>query len=123
MNENTDEVLALEKRFWTEADNPDLFRETFAEEGIFAGEPMGFIGKQQAMAMTAEEPWTEVEMSDVHVVQLTPDVVILAYHGQGRHEGNEEPYRGNIASTYVRRDGRWLLALTAHQPQKTEAGG
>jgi len=25
---------------------------------------------------------------------------------------------GSIASTYVRRDGRWQLALSAHQPWK-----
>lgn len=44
--------------------------------------------------------------------------IVLAYHGQGRHEGDNEPYRASIASTYVRRDGAWQLALTAHQPWK-----
>jgi hypothetical protein len=44
--------------------------------------------------------------------------VILAYHGQGQREGQEKPFQGSIASTYVLCDGRWQLALTAHQPWK-----
>ncbi|MBA2253836.1 MAG: nuclear transport factor 2 family protein [Chloroflexi bacterium] len=120
MSKVTDEILALEKGFWTEADDPGFFEEHLADDAITVIEPMGFIQKHQAMAMPAEKPWQDVEMTDVTVRQLTPDCVIVAYHGQGRHEGDEAPYRGSIASTYVRRDGRWQLVLTAHQPWKPD---
>ena len=118
MSKNTDEVIALEKRFWTEAHDPGFFDKHLADEAISVIEPMGFIDKQQAVAMPADKPWQEVEMTDVHVHELTTDCIVLAYHGQGRHEGDNEPYRASIASTYVRRDGAWQLALTAHQPWK-----
>jgi hypothetical protein len=71
--------------------------------------------------MTADKPYTDVEMLDVVLRQLTPDCVILAYHGQGSRDGDEAPYHGSIASTYVKQDGRWRLALTAHQPWKPAA--
>jgi hypothetical protein len=86
--------------------------------GISVIEPMGFIEKQQAVKMAADKPWKDVQMQDVVLHQVTPDCVIVAYHGQGRRDGDEAPHRSSIASTYVKRDGRWQLALTAHQPWK-----
>jgi hypothetical protein len=114
----TDEILALEKRFWTEADDPRFFEENTADDLITVLEPMGFIDKQQGLKMMADKPWTKVEMTDVQIRQPIPDCVLLAYHGQGSHDGDDEPYRGSIASTYIRRNGRWQLTLTAHQPWK-----
>lgn len=118
MTTATDEVIALERRLWTEANNPAAMGEIALDEAISVIEPMGFITKQQAMGMPAENPWTDVQMSDIVVHQVTDDCVTLAYHGQGNQAGREEPYRGSIASVYVKRDGRWQLALTAHQPWK-----
>jgi hypothetical protein len=74
--------------------------------------------KQQGLQMIADKPWKNVEMTDVQMREPIPDCVILAYHGQGSHEGDDERYRGSIASTYIKRDGRWQLTLTAHQPWK-----
>ena len=118
MSATTDEILALEKRFWTEADNPRSFDENAANELITVLEPMGFIDKQQGLKMMADKPWNEVEMTEVQVHQPTPDCVVLAYHGQGSREGDDHLQRSSIASTYIRRDGRWQLVLTAHQPWK-----
>jgi hypothetical protein len=59
-------------------------------------------------------------MKDVVLHQITPDCVILAYHGQGTPDAEGAPHRSSIASTYVKRNGRWQLALTAHQPWKPE---
>lgn len=125
MSQVTDEILAIEKGFWTQADNPRYFEENVADDGISVIEPMGFIEKRQAVQMAADKPWKDVKMRDVHVQQVTPDCVILAYHGQGRHDGDEKPFQGSVASTYVKRDGRWQLALTAHQPwtPKERVGG
>lgn len=118
MTNITDEIIALERRLWTESDNPATLREIVLDEAISVIEPMGFITKQQAMGMPAEHPWTDVRMTDVVVHQVTDDCITLAYHGQGTQEGRDEPYRGSIASVYVKREGRWQLALTAHQPWK-----
>jgi len=116
LSQIADEILAIEKSFWTQADNPRFFEENLADEGISAIEPMGFIAKQQAVKMAADKPWKDVEMKDVVLQQVTPDCVIVAYHGQGTRDGDEAPHRSSIASTYVKRNGRWQLALTAHQP-------
>ncbi|HET8586397.1 MAG TPA: nuclear transport factor 2 family protein [Candidatus Limnocylindria bacterium] len=118
MSKSTDEIIALERRLWTESDDPATLGEIVLDEAITVIEPMGFITKQQAMGMPAEHPWRDVQMTDIVAHQVTDDCVTLAYHGQGRQEGRDEPYRGSIASVYVRRDGRWQLALTAHQPWK-----
>jgi len=116
MSDATDEVLALEQGFWTRADDPQYFRDHIADGGLTVLEPLGFVEKPQAVEMTADRPWADVEMLDVHVRQVTPDCIIVAYHGRGDRGGDEAPYTGSIASAYVRQDGRWRLALSAHQP-------
>ena len=121
MTTTAHEILALETGFWTHANDPRYFEENLAEEAITVIEPMGFIDKDHAVHATAKKPWTHVQMADVELRELTADCVILAYHGKGSMEGVTDPYRGSIASTYVRRDGRWQLALTAHQPWVPDA--
>jgi len=116
MTETTDEIIGLERRLWTESNDSRTLEQVAIDEAITVIEPMGFITKQQAVSMPAEHPWTDVRMTDIVAHQVTDDCVTLAYHGEGRQEGREKPYRGSIASVYVRRDGRWQLALTAHQP-------
>lgn len=124
MSELTDEVLALERGFWEASDDPRYFEETIADDGLTVIEPMGFIDKAQAVVAAGKgERWTDVEMEDVQVRQLTPDCVIVAYHGRGRRPSGQEAYTGTIASTYVMRDGRWRLGLTCHQPWDPGAAG
>lgn len=116
MTDDTGEVLAIEKGFWTEADDPAYFAEHIADGGLSVIEPMGFVEKQQVVAMPADQPWVDVEMRDVEVRHVTSDCIVLAYHGLGRRSGDGKPYAGSIASAYVRQDGRWRLAISAHQP-------
>lgn len=117
----TDEIVAIERRFWAEADDPATFRDLVADGGLSVIEPMGAIEKQQAIEMTAPAPWRDVEMTDVVVRRITPDLAILAYHGRARGEADGKPYQGSIASAYARIDGRWQLALTVHQPWEPKA--
>jgi Domain of unknown function (DUF4440) len=119
--DGSDEIIALERRLWTGADDPATFREILADGAITMIEPMGAVEKQQAIDMTADEPWTDVEMRDVIVRSITPDLVILAYHGSATQAKDGTPYRGSIASTYARIDGQWQLAMSAHQPWEPKA--
>ena len=116
MSATTDEVLAIERGFWTQATDPGYYQTNIADRALSVIEPLGFIEKEQAVSWPAEEPWTDIEMLDVQAREMTPDCVIVAYHGRGRRAGADKPYEGSIASTYVRLDGRWQLVLTAHQP-------
>jgi len=114
---NKEELMTLERRFWEEANDPKLFEENFADDGLTIMEPAGYIDKHQAMEMSAKgKPFKDVRMEDVHVRELTPDCVALAYRGEGIREGDGEPYRGNICSIYVKRGDRWKLAIADHQP-------
>jgi hypothetical protein len=56
MSQIADEILAIEKSFWTQADNPRFFEENLADEGISVIEPMGFIEKRQAVKMAPTSP-------------------------------------------------------------------
>ena len=122
MSTVTDQVIAIEKGFWTNADKPDYFKEHMADKAISVIEPMGFIDKGQVIKMPAEKPWKEVQMLDVQAREVTPDCVIVAYHGKGRRDGDKQPYQGSIASTYIRDGDRWLLAISSHQPWTPKNG-
>ena len=116
MSKDTEAVLAIEKGFWTQASNRQFFEENLADNGLSVMEPMGAIEKKDALQKTAPTPWAQPEMSDVVVKQLTPDLIVLAYHAASRRPSDGQPYQGSIASAYAKIDGRWQLALTAHQP-------
>jgi len=116
MSKDTEDVLAIEKGFWTQASNRQFFEQHLADDGLSVMEPMGAIEKKQALQKTAPAAWGQPEMSDVVVKQLTPDLIVLAYHATSRRPSDGQPYQGSIASAYARINGRWQLALTAHQP-------
>jgi Domain of unknown function (DUF4440) len=119
MSSTTDEVLALERRFWDEANSPAFFERTIADGGLTVIEPMGVIPKGMAVQAAGQgDRWVDVEFSDVAASEVMPGCVVLAYHARAKRESDGTPYQGSIASTWVRGDGGWQLALTCHQPWK-----
>ena len=122
MSNVTEEVIALEREFWTRGGDNAFMDRAMADGAIAVVEPIGIIPKEQSMEMNSQaKPFKQVEMLDISVREMSPEVVILAYHGRGVNGANNEPYQGSICSTYVKKDGKWQLALTAHQPWKPEA--
>jgi hypothetical protein len=116
------QVLALEEKFWSNANDAAFFKESFAEDGLTILEPMGFIEKAQAVAMASQgKAFEDLQMSDVHIRQLTADCVMVAYHGQANPKGSATPYLGTICSIYVKKAGHWQLAVGVHQPWKPQA--
>jgi hypothetical protein len=115
------DVLAIERSFW-EAGDAKLFEARLAANGFTLVEPVGVIDKPQAVEMAQKSPpWRDVSFQDVTVRTLAPDTIALAYHGSGTQEGRPEPYQGSILSVYVRTDGTWQLAASAHQPWNPDA--
>ena len=55
-------------------------------------------------------------MSDVRVLQPTPDVGIVMYRCASRR-GEAPEYRALITSVYVRRPAGWRLAFHQHTPE------
>ncbi len=117
MSATTDEVLAIERGFWDNANGPAFFEKTIADGGITVIEPMGAIAKQMAVQAAGQgEKWVDLEMTDVVVNEVTTDCVALAYHARAKRASDGTPYNGSIASAYVRNGDGWQLALTCHQP-------
>lgn len=118
MSKATEEVIAIEKGFWIHSNDPQYFAEHLGDDGVTVIEPMGFIAKPMAVESAKQgEPFTDVELTDVIVREIAPDVVMLVYHGHGERDGGK-PYQGSICSVYVKRAGRWQAVLSAHQPWK-----
>ncbi|HJP84302.1 MAG TPA: nuclear transport factor 2 family protein [Fimbriimonadaceae bacterium] len=114
METTKDEILDLERRFWSA--DPKFYQERMEDDVIVVMEPMGFIPKDKAVAIADQtEGWTNVMFSDVHVLELSPDCTAVAYHGEAKG-ADGKPQRSSVSSTYVRRNGKWRLAMTSHQP-------
>jgi hypothetical protein len=123
MTQAEQEVINLEKQFWSESNNPDFFERAFADDGLSAIEPMGFIDKNAAMEMSKDASgWEGLEMSDIRTIQITPDCVGVLYHGMAKRRDSGEPYRASLVSVYAKRDGNWQLVITAHQPWQPKGG-
>ncbi len=117
MSATTDEVLAIERGFWDNANSPEFFEKTIADGGITVIEPMGAIPKQMAVQAAGQgEKWVDLEMTDVVVNEVTNDCIALAYHARAKRASDGTPYSGSIASAYVRNGDGWQMALTSHQP-------
>jgi uncharacterized protein YchJ len=60
-------------------------------------------------------PWDWHELDDEVVLPLGDDAAAVTYRARARR-GDREVYTALIASTFVRVDGRWRLALHQQTP-------
>ncbi len=113
------ELLALEKRYWQAIKDRDVdaaLRLTddpclvAGAQGVARIEGRAFADMMKASRYTLED--FEVD-DDAQVRLLSDDVAILAYkvHERLTVEGMPVTLDASDASTWVRRDGRWLCAL------------
>ena len=117
MSQAEHEVIELEKQFWSESNNRSFFERVFADDGLTAIEPMGFVDKSTAVEMSEQSPgWDDLQISDLHTVQITPDCIGVLYHGMAKRRNSGESYKASLVSVYARRNGEWQLVITAHQP-------
>jgi hypothetical protein len=81
--------------------------------------PYGIMNGQRLMdAVAQSSPWTELELSDVEVVDHR-DVAVIAYQARAVR-GSGDAYSTYASSVYVRSGGAWKLAL--HQQTPISAG-
>jgi hypothetical protein len=117
-----DEILEIEKRFWDVGPDPGFYQKVLDDKALMVMEPMGVIKKSDVVGMADKaDAWDDVKLQDVNVVELTPDCVGIAYHGEGKNRSTGKPYRASISSVYTRRNGDWKLAMSTHQPWEPEA--
>lgn len=112
------ELLDLEKQFWQAIKEKDADRamQLTDEECLVTGaQGVGRINRKAMSDMMQNAPYTlhDFELKDAEVRQLRDDVAILAYkvHEELTIDGKPLTLDAADASTWVRRDGRWLCAL------------
>jgi uncharacterized protein (TIGR02246 family) len=112
------EITALERQYW------DAMRDRDTETALkLTDDPAIVTGAQghmkidptQFSRMLESETWTllDYELDDVQVLAPTDDVAVIAYKvtEQMTVEGKPLTLKAADASTWVRRDGRWLCVL------------
>ena len=113
-----DELLAMENKYWQAMQDKDVKTalSMTLDPCIVAG-PTGpaTVDKQKFEQMMKGAKWTlhEFDIRDAQVQQLSDDVAILAYKVRERLTVDDKPIELEAAdaSTWVRKNGRWLCAL------------
>jgi uncharacterized protein (TIGR02246 family) len=112
------ELLELEKQFWQaiKDKNAEATARLSDDPCLITGaQGVGRIDKQAMMGLTKAQSYTlhDFRISDPQVRLLGDEVAVLAYnvHEELTVEGKPVTIDAADASTWVRRDGRWVCAL------------
>ncbi len=112
------ELLDLERQYWQamkEKDVDTAMRLTDEECIITGAQGVGRIDRKGLSDLLTNAPYTiqAFELKDPEVREVKDDVAILAYkvHEELTVEGEPVKLDAADASTWVRRNGRWLCAL------------
>jgi uncharacterized protein (TIGR02246 family) len=114
-----EELIALEKKYWQAIQDKDVkvVAELSDDPCIVAGaQGVAQIGRDAMRAMFEKASWSlnRFELGkDAQVRMLGDDVAILAYrvHEELTVDGKPLALDASDASTWVRRDGKWVCAL------------
>jgi uncharacterized protein (TIGR02246 family) len=112
------ELLDLENQYWQAIKEKDVdaaMRLTDEECIVTGAQGVGRINRQGMADMLKNAPYIlhDFKLKDPEVRQLRDDVAVLAYkvHEELTVDGERVKIDAADASTWVRRDGRWLCAL------------
>jgi len=112
---NRDELLELEREFWT--GNQDFFAENADRECLVAFPEMAGVMSNAELAATATKPrrWRNLEMKVQGIVEPGSDIVMLTYEAKAiRDDG--EPYQALVSTGYVHRLQGWKMMFHAQTP-------
>jgi hypothetical protein len=103
-----DAVWMLEERLWREG-AATMEAALDAEAVMVFASPVGILaGADIAHSMEGAPRWTDIRMTERVIGRPMPDVVVLAYRGEGRR-GDADPYIAYCSSVWRRDDGNWRL--------------
>jgi hypothetical protein len=113
------DLEALEHRGWQALSGPDgaaFYADVMADDGVMVF-PFGMVLDKSStlQAIAGERPWSEFELTDLRVIELTSDAALVTYRAHARRDG-EEPYRALMTTAYAHRDGRWVLVVHQQTP-------
>jgi hypothetical protein len=115
---DTDELVELEHKGWQalSGENGAEFYDAFLADEAMMALPFGIMDRDTCVeAIAAAPPWLSYELSDMHVVVLDEESAMVVYNATAQREGLSE-YRAVMSTTYVRRDGEWLIAFHQQTP-------
>ncbi|MER2533988.1 MAG: hypothetical protein ABTQ31_02355 [Rhizobiaceae bacterium] len=115
MTVSSDELLELERGFWT--GDADFYKANADTECLVAFPGMSAAMANSDLADTVKDPkrWTSVEMDVKGMVQPGTDVAMLTYEARAERKGGE-PYAALVSSGYVRRLDGWKLMFHSQVP-------
>lgn len=123
MTDLKQELVALENKYWTAMQNKDVAAalEMAADPCIVTGaQGVSRISKAQYEKMMTGAKWElkSFEITDVEFERLSDDVAVLGYkvHEELLLDGKPITLDAADASTWVRKDGRWVCALHTESP-------
>ncbi|AWC24302.1 hypothetical protein CO731_03786 [Aminobacter sp. MSH1] len=119
MTVNRDELLELEREFWT--GDEQFFAENADRECLVAFPEMACVMSNADLAATAKKPnrWRNLEIKLQGIVEPGSDIVVLTYEAKAVRE-NGEPYSALVSTGYVHRLQGWKMMFHAHAPLQPE---
>ena len=95
----------------------DDYRARLTDDAVVLLPGMGMLDREACAAAVDSDPgpgWGRIAMTGARLVALGPDSAAIAYRFDGERSGSR--YVAVMASVYVRREGRWMLALHQQTP-------
>jgi uncharacterized protein (TIGR02246 family) len=112
------EVEDLERRGWealSGSDGSRFYAELMADDGLMVFPGVVFDKQATIQAIADAAPWATFEMSEVQVLEASPEAAIVTYRAMAQRHG-QAPYRALMSTAYVRRKGSWQLILHQQTP-------
>lgn len=113
-----EELLELETAGWDALKNGTgrrHYADLLTEDAVMLLPGVGLLSHDKALDGMDGQPWSWFQLRNPQVLRLGDDAAVLTYRAQARRDFQPE-YQALMASTYVRRDGRWRLALHQQTP-------
>ena len=116
-----DELIELEQAGWAslcDGTGDDFYGATMTEDGVMVLADGSVMSRTDVVAALGQAPpWASYEMDEIRVVPIGEDSAALVYVGTGHRDGDAPSFVGVMTSVYVRRDGRWKLAIYQQTPK------
>lgn len=115
---NSQDLLQLEKGFWTEDDQ--YYRAHVDDACLLAFSEMAGVHSNQDIAdMRGPSNWKNVDLREKGSVELSDEAVLITYEVSAQRKSGQ-PYRAVVTSGYVKREGAWKMAFHQQTPLGAE---
>ncbi|MGH3459027.1 nuclear transport factor 2 family protein [Aeromicrobium sp.] len=113
-------LLELEQRGWhslCDGTGATFYSDLMTDDAVMVL-ANGAVMDRDAVVASLEHapPWHSYEINDVRLVDAGEETAALVYVGTGYRDGDQPAFVSLMSSTYVRREGRWRLALYQQTP-------